>query len=67
LNRISHFCPGWPGPQFSYCTSCAGAMAGMHGSTQVLLAEMSFCLGWPRAMILAVSSSCVAEITGVSH
>jgi hypothetical protein len=68
------FCLGWPGLQSSNFILTAVLGNDRHASMSSFSTEMGscklfffFCLGWPRTMILPISTSQVAETTGTCY
>jgi hypothetical protein len=49
--------------------SCVAGTTGMYHHTSLLIEMKSthFCLGWPQTVMVQISNSQVAEITGMSH
>jgi hypothetical protein len=70
FNRVLYLCPGPPGPQSSYlCFPWSWEWQACH--TQLFIGwygvSWTFCLGWPEIMILSVTTSWEARVTGISH
>jgi hypothetical protein len=66
LEIMSHFCPGWHGPQsFYFIFQVYATTPSFYCWDGGQSHKLFFCLNWPRTMILP--SSQIARNIGVSH